>query len=107
MNIDGVDASIEGIVQCDVPSSWAALKVDSEAPGFSQLNNWGCFVFFFFFPLNVKNIVYRCLQYIIRKTFATQPSGLWKDAAGQLDESAKIAGFLFRKFCHRIARCYW
>ena len=31
MNIDGVDASIEGIVQCDVPSSWASLKVDSEA----------------------------------------------------------------------------
>jgi hypothetical protein len=31
MNIDGVDASIEGIVQGDVPSSWASLKVDSEA----------------------------------------------------------------------------
>ena len=31
MNIDGVDASIEGIVQCDVPSSWASLKVESEA----------------------------------------------------------------------------
>eukprot|EP00434_Breviolum_minutum_P033364 symbB.v1.2.029522.t1/scaffold3242.1/size60447/3 len=32
MNIDGVDASIEGIVQVDIPASWASLSVDSEAP---------------------------------------------------------------------------
>ena len=31
MNIDGVDASIEGIVQVDIPASWASLSVEGEA----------------------------------------------------------------------------
>ena len=31
MNIDGVDASIEGIVECEVPAAWASLAVDTEA----------------------------------------------------------------------------
>lgn len=30
MNIDGVDASIEGIVQVDIPAAWASLDVGSE-----------------------------------------------------------------------------
>ena len=52
MNIDGVDASIEGIVQVDIPASWASLSVDSEAPvggvvalvGFVDLVNQSCYV---------------------------------------------------------------
>eukprot|EP00435_Cladocopium_sp_Y103_P022579 s3392_g5.t1 len=31
MNIDGVDASIEGIVQVDIPAAWASLDLGSEA----------------------------------------------------------------------------
>ncbi|CAE7698777.1 PFOR [Symbiodinium microadriaticum] len=31
MNIDGVDASIAGIVECEVPAAWASLAVDTEA----------------------------------------------------------------------------
>ncbi|CAK9002147.1 unnamed protein product [Durusdinium trenchii] len=31
MNIDGVDASIEGIVECEVPAAWASLAIDKEA----------------------------------------------------------------------------
>ena len=31
MNIDGVDASIEGIVQCEIPAAWASLEVAAEA----------------------------------------------------------------------------
>ncbi|CAK9102980.1 unnamed protein product [Durusdinium trenchii] len=30
MNIDGVDASIEGIVECEVPAAWASLAIDKE-----------------------------------------------------------------------------
>ena len=30
MNIDGVDASIEGIVQVDIPAAWASLDLGSE-----------------------------------------------------------------------------
>ncbi|CAJ1397525.1 unnamed protein product, partial [Effrenium voratum] len=33
MNIDGVDASIEGIVEIEVPNSWASLAVEGEASG--------------------------------------------------------------------------
>ena len=31
MNIDGVDASIEGIVQVDIPAAWASLDLGAEA----------------------------------------------------------------------------
>ncbi|CAK9043797.1 unnamed protein product [Durusdinium trenchii] len=31
MNIDGVDASIEGIVECEVPAAWASLAIGKEA----------------------------------------------------------------------------
>ena len=30
MNIDGVDASIEGIVECEVPAAWASLAIGKE-----------------------------------------------------------------------------
>ena len=51
MNIDGVDASIEGIVQVDIPASWASLSVEGEAGvgsvvslvGFVDLNQ-SCYV---------------------------------------------------------------
>ena len=33
MNIDGVDASIEGIVQVEIPAAWASLDLGSEAEG--------------------------------------------------------------------------
>ena len=33
MNIDGVDASVTGIVECPVPSSWASLDVEEESKG--------------------------------------------------------------------------
>eukprot|EP00438_Fugacium_kawagutii_P001162 Skav206561 [mRNA] locus=scaffold925:52762:68986:+ [translate_table: standard] len=36
MNIDGVDASIEGIVQVDIPAAWASLDVGSEATDAKQ-----------------------------------------------------------------------
>ena len=31
MNIDGVDASISGIVQVDIPAAWASLDLGAEA----------------------------------------------------------------------------
>ena len=37
MNIDGVDASVTGIVECPVPSSWAALDVEEESKSASKL----------------------------------------------------------------------
>ena len=37
MNIDGVDASIEGIVQVDIPAAWASLDLGSEAGGWREI----------------------------------------------------------------------
>ena len=37
MNIDGVDASVAGIVECPVPSSWASLSVEEESGGASKV----------------------------------------------------------------------
>eukprot|EP00434_Breviolum_minutum_P019950 symbB.v1.2.017601.t1/scaffold1376.1/size122662/1 len=37
MNIDGVDASIEGIVQVDIPASWASLSVEGEVESLKKL----------------------------------------------------------------------
>jgi len=31
MNIDGVNASLAGIVECPVPSAWADLEVDGDS----------------------------------------------------------------------------
>ena len=31
MNIDGVDASVSGIIECPVPASWAEISVPGEA----------------------------------------------------------------------------
>ena len=35
MNIDGVDASVTGIIECPIPSSWASLDVEEESKGAS------------------------------------------------------------------------
>ncbi|CAE7795397.1 PFOR, partial [Symbiodinium necroappetens] len=37
MNIDGVDASVTGIVECPVPSSWASLTVEEQSDESSTL----------------------------------------------------------------------
>ena len=42
MNIDGVDASVSGIIECPVPASWAEISVPGEAgPGGGKVGKMG------------------------------------------------------------------